>query len=322
MLEYLLDKIKSSSIITDPFPHIEIHDFFSQVDFKKIITSRDIASEKCETNEHLFKSLFDKGYKIIEFPGCISNLDEYLDWHKKKWKNINLNPACESFGMALRLEKQNDEFIYNVVNFFSSQIFIETIASKFGIDTSKTYFDGGIQKYLDGYEISPHPDIRRKAITYMVNINPGPKSQYENHHTHYLRLKKQYQYLHSFWENNLKVERCWVPWDWCEDIKIQKQNNSIVIFSPSDYTLHAVKADYDHLHHQRTQIYGNLWFQDIPTLAKKEWYDLDIVGSDPAKIAKPTLFEKALFSLRKLRFKNIQNDQRVVESKNISAKYK
>jgi hypothetical protein len=322
MFEYLIDKIDSASINTDPFPHLEINNFFSREDFKKIIASSDITLEKSNSDEQLFESLFGKGYEIIEFPGCVSNLEEYADWHKNKWKNIDLNPACESFGMALRLEKYNDSFINEIGTFFGSEIFIETIASKFEIDTSKTYFDGGIQKYLDGYEISPHSDIRRKAITYMVNINPDPNSENEDYHTHYLKLINKYQYLYSFWKNNQDIERCWIPWNWCESIKMQKQNNSIVIFSPTDYTLHAIKANYDHLHHQRTQIYGNLWFQEIPTLAKKEWYDLDIVGSQSVKMAEPTLLEKTFSRLRKLRFNNSQDKQRVAKSKNISAKYK
>ena len=38
---------------------------------------------------------------------------------------------------------------------------------KFNINTDSYRSDIGIQKFLDGYEISPHPDIRSKAITFM-----------------------------------------------------------------------------------------------------------------------------------------------------------
>ena len=47
---------------------------------------------------------------------------------------------------------------------------------KFGIEYQNCNIDGGIQKYLDGYELSPHPDIRLKAATFMVNINPDQKA--------------------------------------------------------------------------------------------------------------------------------------------------
>ena len=50
------------------------------------------------------------------------------------------------------------------------------------------------------------------------------------------------------------MDRCWVPWHWCETIKKQTDNNSVVIFAPDDDTIHAVNTDYQHLDYQRTQI--------------------------------------------------------------------
>ena len=321
MFDYLLKKIEASPIKTKPFTHIEIEDFFNSEDFKNIINSNQIKFDSFNNDSHLFESLLENGYKIIEFPGCIANRKEYIDWHKKKWKNIDLNPACESFGMALRLDKKDDAFISSVSEFFSSDLFIQTISKKLGVDASVTYFDGGIQKYLDGYEISPHPDIRRKAITYMVNINPDDNSENLNHHTHYLKFKKEYEYLYSFWQNNIDIERCWVPWHWCKDIKIQNKNNSIVIFAPSNDTLHAVKADYDHLPNQRTQIYGNLWFKNIPSLRKKEWYHLDLLNDSVNSKLSPSFLEKAVSRFRKKKFSASIKDKNVIESKNKSAKY-
>jgi hypothetical protein len=58
--------------------------------------------------------------------------------------------------------------------------------------------------------------------------------------------------------------------------KKQRKNNSIVIFSPGNDTVHAVKANYDHLAYQRTQLYGNLWFKESLTEAKPEWEDIVI----------------------------------------------
>ena len=129
----------------------------------------------------------------------------------------------------------------------------------------------GIQKYLDGYEISPHPDIRKKAATYMVNINPSNESESFNHHTHYLKLKPKYNYVKEFWKGNKDAERLWVPWDWCTTEFLQSKNNSIVIFSPSDETMHGVKADYEHLSTQRTQLYGNLWYLNKETVYAPKW---------------------------------------------------
>lgn len=93
----------------------------------------------------------------------------------------------------------------------------------------------------------------------MLNINPGAGSDGMDFHTHYMKLKDQWRFIGEFWRFNQDVERCWVPWDWCETVKQQARNNSIVIFSPTDETIHAVKANYNHLKTQRTQAYGNLW---------------------------------------------------------------
>jgi hypothetical protein len=65
----------------------------------------------------------------------------------------------------------------------------------------------------------------------------------------------------------------------CKTEFVQTQNNSMVIFSPSNDTLHAVKANYDHLKGQRTQLYGNIWYSEIKDLKRIEWEDLDIFRS-------------------------------------------
>ena len=91
----------------------------------------------------------------------------------------------------------------------------------------------------------------------MININPNPNSLDEKHHTSYLKLKPEKNYVQEFWRGNVKLDRCWIPWDWCEVKKIQNQNNSIVIFQPNDDTIHAVKADYNHLFYHKKLIYLN-----------------------------------------------------------------
>jgi hypothetical protein len=63
-------------------------------------------------------------------------------------------------------------------------------------------------------------------------------------------------------------------------VKQQTENNSIVIFSPRWDTMHAIRAHYDHLVTQRTQFYGNLWYEtsDVPPYGKgPEFEDFDFV---------------------------------------------
>jgi hypothetical protein len=186
--------------------------------------------------------------------------------------------TCEGMGVTFRLQKTTHGTILDEMNaFFQSDDFLKTITKKFAIDLDKVYPDLGLQKYLDGYEISPHPDIRKKALTYMININPALDSEDLNYHTHYLNLIPEREYVAAFWRGNPQMDRCWIPWNWCRTHKRQVKNNSLVMFSPSNDTLHAVKASYDHLTTQRTQFYGNLWFNLAFAGDKPNWRDLDVI---------------------------------------------
>lgn len=187
-----------------------------------------------------------------------------------------MHSACEGFGITLRLMSPTTSILVELKDFLTGEAFNAALARKFGLSLRDTTPDNGIQKYLDGYEISPHPDTRKKALTYMVNINPHSDAEELEHHTHYLKLKPEFQYVKSFWEGNPDIERCWIPWDWCETASLQTKNNSIVIFAPGNDTLHGVKASYNHLAGQRTQLYGNLCFNKEQTLKKIEWEDLDL----------------------------------------------
>jgi len=271
---YLLEKIRSSAFSPEPFEHIYIRDLFSEGDFAMITSAPEIAIHKMESDVQLLETLFQKGYDIIDFPGCIEDAAKYITWHRDR-ESINTvtNTACEGFGMTVRLKAAQSPVIAMLNQFLSSREFQSTLADKFNLNLNDTYFDAGIQKYLDGYEISPHPDIRRKALTFMVNINPTADSEAQDHHTHYLKFRPEHDHVRVFWEKNPRLDRCWVPWAWCDTWKIQRENNSMVIFSPSNVTMHGVKTNYDHLKGQRTQLYGNLWYHRNPARTGPEWED-------------------------------------------------
>ena len=273
---YIIQKINDAQISEDPFPHIYIENFFDDNDFQEIINSSGINTSKFKNDKEMFERLFSLGYKIIDFPGCITSEAEYINWHQNKDISHRSNSSCESFGLTLRLMNPESSILKELKTFIESVDFNNTLAKKFDISTNNVNADNGIQKYLDGYEISPHPDVRKKALTYMININPNEGSENLIQHTHYLKLKDKYKYVTSFWEGNPQVERCWIPWDWCDSVFTQVKNNSLVMFSPSCSTIHAVKADYNHLLGQRTQLYGNLWYKEVSTLKKAEWESLDL----------------------------------------------
>ena len=275
---YILEKIKTADFVQSPFRYLQINDFFSDEHFSAITAAPEIKVSSVNSDEHLFDSLIERGYKIIDFPGCITNKDEYVKWHHTKATTRVTNTACEGFGVTLRLMSARTPIVTELIEFMNGQTFQGALAEKFGIGQETFFYDGGIQKYLDGYEISPHPDIRQKALTYMVNVNPSSDSERNDHHTHYLRFRDEYKYVKAYWEGNPGQERCWVPWDWCVSEAMQRENNSIVVFSPNNETMHGVKASYDHLSTQRTQLYGNFWHNKVELEGHPKWEDFVVGG--------------------------------------------
>jgi hypothetical protein len=262
MFNSLITKIKDADFTREPYRHIFIQDFIEPIYFDSIIYSDEILLSRSNNTEELAGLIQEKGWEPIQFPGTTTNLEEYILWENGLQEDSNVD-TCEGFGMVFRLKRPKTQILSDIQEFLQSDQFIEVLCDKFGLDNSNVYADTGIQKYLNGYEISPHPDVRSKALTFMVNINSSEKSETLDYHTKYMTFKSKYKYVQEFWKYNDRYDRCWVPWSWCETAFEQAVNNSIVIFSPSDNTLHAVKASYDHLETQRTQLYGNLWYSNM-----------------------------------------------------------
>ncbi len=272
---YIIDKIKQSPFTNAPYEHIYIDNLFSDEHFQQITQAPQINIKDVTDDEALFQQLFDNGYKIITFPGCVTDKDKYIASRRQpNHHDKERHSACLTSGITLRLATPEHSILAELKEFLEGQEFNTAVAEKFGLDFSNCTADTGIQKYLDGYEISPHPDVRRKATTFMVNINPHDNSEQLIHHTHYMTFKEDYKYVKDYWAQHDDVERAWVPWEWCETQSIQTKNNSMVLFAPSNDSVHAVKADYNHLASQRTQLYGNQWFKDTKPLKKLEWEEL------------------------------------------------
>jgi hypothetical protein len=295
-LSYLIDKVRSAPFSEAPFRHVYIRDFFSDEHFAEITSAAEVDISDVPSDERLFEELFARSYKIIGFPGCITDKDEYIRWHKSKEVSHKTNTSCEGFGVTLRLTKPKSPALTAINDFIHSAEFQAALVERFEIDPADVFYDAGLQKYLDGYEISPHPDIRKKALTYMVNIIPGKDAEQLECHTHYLKFRDEFDYIRHYWAGNADKDRCWVPWSWCDTQQIQRENNSIVIFSPSNDTLHAVKTDYDHLRRQRTQLYGNFWYHVNTTTAHPQWGDLVISGASEVK---PPLTDRVVSKVKR-----------------------
>jgi hypothetical protein len=265
--DYILDKVRAAPFEVEPFRHIHIEGLFTEDHFEQIINAAEVNVSPVDSDEGLIAALHERNFKEIEFPGTTTDLASYLNWRRDSRNQKVLNQAtCEGFGVAMRLQAtRKGAILDDAVSFFRSDRFWTVMSEKFDLDYALVWPDMGLQKYLDGYEISPHPDVRLKALTFMININPAGDSGSISYHTRYMTFKPERAYIHDFWSREATAERCWVPWDWCETKKTQPTNNSMVMFSPSNDSLHAIKASYDHLVTQRTQFYGNLWYKTSST---------------------------------------------------------
>lgn len=256
---YISEKILDSNIEEYPFKHVVIEDLLSEEHLDMILNDSQIHFDEVENTEELIETLFRKNYAVQTFPGCITDPVEYIqrynnnDFPIGKGKDLPI----EAFGITFRLTQYNNPLIKELVEYMNGVEFKDALVRKFDLKF-ETSIVTAIQKNLSHYEISPHPDVREKGLTYLLNINKDSSIDNEPVHTHLLKFKKEWEFIYDYWKTNLSENRCWVPWDWCDTAKITNKNNSIVIFSPDIDTLHGVKLNYDHTKFQRTQLYGNL----------------------------------------------------------------
>lgn len=270
---YILDKIRRASFIQHPFPHLDIQNVLSDEHLQIILSDPQLHFPEVKDHDSLHRELTRKKWKIQPFPGCVSSWKAYKESLNATTDFTSSNPV-ESTGITFRLVSYQQEFTQLLMEFFNSSLFHRTLTDKFNIQKNNTIISA-IQKNLTGYEISPHPDVRKKCLTYLLNIN-NPAIDDMDCHTHFLQFKDPYKYIEQYWEEHPRVERCWVPWDWCTTTKMARRNNSMIMFRPnsSPASLHAIKLDYNHLPFQRTQIYGNLLYTHSPQRTSSKYHDL------------------------------------------------
>ncbi len=274
MFNYLAEKIKNAEVLESPFKHIEIENFLSEEHLNIILNDPQIHFEKCKDTSTLINKILTSDYSIQSFPGCCTDVNDYLNkLSKNDWPGEIKGNPIESYGITFRISKYKNKLIKELISYLNGSEFQKALENKFIID-EPTDIITAIQKNLTKYEICPHPDTRRKALTYLLNINKDNSVENYPVHTHLLEFKKDYKWVYEHWNKDIGYDRCWVPWDWCNSVKTIAKNNSIVLFSPSSYTLHAVKLDYDHTNFQRTQIYGNLMYSQVPNVPQKNYKNL------------------------------------------------
>jgi len=274
---YIASKIRETEVRTEPFRHLYIENFFSEKHLELLTTNEQIRIAPQDSAERLIQALVATGWTVRPFPGCTESVEHYLECLNSNYWPVD-KKRLEGFGLAFRLAEPRDPKIAALLAYLNSPFFKAALQEKFAI-TRPHKIDNAIHKYLTGYEISPHPDIRSKCLTYLININTSEETEREDVHTHLLSFKEEYKGIYDFWRCNRNSDTDWVPWEWCETKKRINRNNSLVMFAPSYDTLHAVKLRYNHLRWQRTQIYGNLWFTDVPFMLPQVRYDQLILAA-------------------------------------------
>jgi len=264
--DYIIDKIMTAPIVPDPFPHLEILGFLNESHLSAVLLSEQVHFAPAQDDDELFGLLAKAGYDIQHFPGCKNTWDEYVE---------ELRRGKPSTGLTFRLNNIKHPVVGALIRFMNGPASHEALRERFSIAGDTTILSA-VQKNLTGYEIPPHPDIRQKALTYLLNINKSQEVEKTDCHTHLLKFKDEFKFVEREWSKSTGTNRCWVPWDWCDTVKTIRTNNAMVVFRPGSQpaSLHAIKLDYNHLPFQRTQIYGNLLYSKHPEYKTQTAQDL------------------------------------------------
>ena len=124
-----------------------------------------------------------------------------------------------------------------------------------------------INKDLNGYEISPHPDITGKVITYQINLSNTNTLDNYDLSTKFHTIKPGC--LKYIKELSKKKLRPWGKWEWFDKgTPIPYKQNTFMAFPPSNISYHSVKLEnYPQEKYQRTILRG--FIADSRLLNKK-----------------------------------------------------
>lgn len=270
---YLINKISDAKFFDEPFKHIYIDNFLSESHFSELTAS--ISTPAARNTRELINYLFHSHYILAETSAHSFNMEKYVKDYEEGFPERG--PTAVGFhGIAFKLLKrrlEKNNLLKSLVRFMNSSVFHYCLRNKFSIKES-TDIKSSVQKHLSGYEVSPHPGSRTKALIYSLNVNPSSELEKMKVHTRLLSLKPEYEYVKRFWDKNPDYDTTFLPWSWCSTKKIINENNSLIIFSPSNETTHAEKLKYNHLLFQRTQIKGELLYKDSKKYLPTEYINI------------------------------------------------
>ena len=95
---YILDKIRDAEYQTDPFRFVYIEDFLSDEHFEMLTKDSQIDLKEFDSTEQMVEVLQAKGYKPVPFPGCTTNVKEYVGVNELQYTTLKIQKTLPKQG--------------------------------------------------------------------------------------------------------------------------------------------------------------------------------------------------------------------------------
>lgn len=288
--DYVLKKIENAPIITDPYPHIIISNFLSDNDYDNLLYSHhiDIYDKSClhipkvNTYNELKSKLQYAGWEPISYPGAVSGKTGSDLLNRPTGKGLVYKLVDKKADGENGIRTYLDMFLTrtdNTLNNTSVNTFINTLLNKFKYANNIGWNVYEYNKDLNGYEISPHPDVSGKLVTYQLNLAPDNLLAEYNLATRLLKLRPEYT---DEIEKLAKTRaRPWGLWEWFDETSsVPFIGNTFFAFPPTNDTYHAVKLEeYPEKIQQRTMIRGFILSNELLKKApRSHWHPGNVIN--------------------------------------------
>ena len=119
---YISEKIKDAEFKQTPFKHLLIEDLLKQEHLDIVLSDPQIHFDEVDSTEVLLKTLHNKGYRVQNFPGCTTDLGEYLHhYNNDSFPHGRKGTPIESYGVTYRLENISNPFIQQLTNYLNGE---------------------------------------------------------------------------------------------------------------------------------------------------------------------------------------------------------
>lgn len=151
-MKYEIERIKYSTLYTDPYPHLVIDDFFSPETYNGILKYFPTVDEMAKSAE------FSRQIDIVPDPGVTRAANG--EWDYRKW-----------------LTGSKRQFWGTFKNTYFSGTFVKALRLKFGFERSDCYACGRLAVEGIGAGLGPHTDREDKMISMVVYLDDNPDAK-------------------------------------------------------------------------------------------------------------------------------------------------